>query len=70
MPCKTNTRWEVSEEGELIYVGSGEDYWRHIAVYKKDFPMPVSSVAHLVNEAFKLGMAAKAEQIRAALFIK
>lgn len=63
MTCKTNTRWEV-KDGELVYVGSGSDDYRHIVRYQKHFPMPANKVAELVNEAFKLGMAAKVDQIQ------
>lgn len=66
MTCKTNTRWEV-KDGELVYVGSGDANNKAVVKFTKDFPMNVDRVAALINEAFFLGMRAKAEQIKNAL---
>lgn len=69
MTCKTKTYWKISETGDLIYVGSGEDYWAHIIMYNNEFPTSAERVAFLLNQAFDLGMNAKTEQIKNTLGI-
>lgn len=71
MTCKTNTYWTASADGDLMYIGSGQEYWSQFILHSQEFPIKsADKVAHLLNEAFGLGMVAKAEQIRHSLGIK
>jgi cytolysin (calcineurin-like family phosphatase) len=63
----TDTWWEENEEGDVICVFHGDQHRRTIAVRKEDFPLPAWKVADLMNEAFRSGVTAKAQQIRREL---
>lgn len=65
--CKTNTTWEVSEDGDLMRLGSGMDYWKNVDVMSFNFPMDAKTVASLMRRAFSEGMDAKSDQIKTAL---
>lgn len=64
---KKLTRWEPNSEGDLVCVGSGDPAWRTIAMAAHYFPLNAESVARMMNHAFKLGMDAKAAEIKATL---
>jgi len=67
---KMNTIWKVSEDRDLLFVGSGKDYWTNVYVSERQFPMEAGEVAYLLNKAFKLGAEAKQSEIQAVLGIK
>jgi len=68
--CKTNTRWEVSEDGDLMILDSGMEYWKSIFRDDTCFPMGAQTVAGLLRGAFEMGMSAKEAQIKAVLGVK
>ena len=65
----TDTYWEVNNEGDVICVVHGDQHCRTIAVMKEDFPLPAWKVANLMNDAFKSGVTAKAQQIRREMWL-
>ena len=65
--AKKLTRWEPNSEGDLIHVGSGDPAWRTVATAANYFPLNAEAVARLMNHAFKLGMDAKAAEVKATL---
>ncbi len=64
---KMQTRWEVNDEGDLIFVGSGDPAWRTICENGTEFPMNVEDVARHMNRAFRVGADAKLAEIRSVL---
>ena len=63
MSEEIKTRW-VGREGKLICLNSGDEARATVTRDERNFPMELSTVALLMNDAFKRGMEAKAEQIR------
>jgi hypothetical protein len=51
----------------LIRVGSGDPAWRTVTTAAHYFPLNAAEVARLMNQAFKLGMDAKAAEVKATL---
>ncbi len=65
--AKKLTRWEPNDNGDVVCVASGDPAWRTVATAAHYFPLDASSVARLMNYAFKLGMDAKAAEVKATL---
>lgn len=64
---KMQTRWEANEEGDLIFVGSGDPAWRTVTEDAGEFPISAKKVAGLMNHAFRIGAEAKLAEIRSVL---
>ena len=63
----TDTFWEENDNCDVICVFHGDKHRRTVEVHNEDFPLPTWKVAQLMNDAFKMGVEAKALQLRQEL---
>lgn len=67
----TETHWIENGDGEVICVWHGDQVRRTRAIDPKDLKdMDPWRLAHMLTDAFKLGMDAKAHELRLALNLK
>ncbi len=66
-----NTYWRPSTDGvDLVIVWNGDNARATISTDGSAFPMKAHAVSRLLNEAFDLGMKAKAHEIQSVLGCK
>lgn len=67
VPNPTETYWRANDDGDLVRVGEGQEYWANIALSANCFPLDVNTVTHLLNSAFQQGLSAKQSELKQVL---